>query len=119
MLLASAGCALASVVYAQFSHGVRSASMERMFLYPLLGGALAYAVLLPLWDAIARGGLARPGMLCLHSGIATLTAGAFLRGILQIAGSSSPYPPAFMAVGWVLYWVGIGLFVVSWGRGGG
>lgn len=86
-------CLLFDRVYALFGHGVSSAAMTFMFLYPLLMGALPFSV---LWIALPR--VKRPlrGSRLLYnaynSGVAALTASSLLTGILEIAGTSSPYP---------------------------
>ena len=76
--------------------------MSFLFLWPLLG-ALWYLLL--------------PGLLSLHpdrvtvnavnAGLATLTVGSLLRGIFEIAGTSSPYVPAFFCAGGVLCLAGV------------
>ncbi|MDR0897570.1 MAG: hypothetical protein LBN04_06910 [Oscillospiraceae bacterium] len=86
-------------VYARFGHGVRSAAMTTMGLYPLLGGALPFALLAYcLKDLAARQGF-RPFVNLWSAAVATLTASAFLRGVLEVAGTASPYPPYLLALG--------------------
>jgi hypothetical protein len=73
-----------------------------MFLYPLLGGALLFfllRLLFPRADAMNR---YQPVCSCYHCGIATLTVGGMLRGIFEIAGTSSPYSVVFTVCGWAL-----------------
>lgn len=93
-------------LYAVFGHGIRSDAMDYMFLYPLCGGAVML-----LLDVLLRRlcgcGLSRISRNLMHSGIAALTAGAMLRGILYIAGGSSPYAGVFPAVGWALAVAGV------------
>lgn len=99
--LAALALVLANALYAQFSHGVRSDAMAWAFLYPLLGGFLPFALLLMLYPAIAGIGTYR---LCVNlhgAGIATLAASAFLRGVMEIAGTTSPYPSALALIGWI------------------
>ena len=93
-LAASLFCVLFNAIYSRFSHGVSSASMTFMIAYPFAGGALIYLLL-----AATR--TEPPGRLAgnlYNSGIATLTAGSALKGICDIAGTSSPY----QAVYWIL-----------------
>lgn len=96
-LAASAFCALFAFVYAQFSHGVSSPFMTFLFVIPLLGGALP--------ALIARIAGIRPAPLRARQAgalaIACLTLGSCLRGVFDIAGTSSAllwaYPAAAAA----------------------
>jgi hypothetical protein len=78
-------------IYALFGHGVRSAAMTWMFLYPLLGGALFYFFIGIIIPGISHAAGYRLFYNVYNSGIAILTVGSFLKGILDIAGTSSPY----------------------------
>lgn len=98
-------------VYGIFGHGVSSADMTWMFLYPLLGGVLLFFVMLVLIPDVSEFVGYRTFLNSYNSGIATLTLGSFLKGILVIAGTSSPYIVFFYGVGWSF--VGIGL-VLLW-----
>lgn len=95
------------LVYQRFAHGVRSGAMTWMFLYPLAGGCGLYALL-----ALARpAGHAHPAYRLFanlyNAGIAALTAGSFLRGILEIAGAASVYAWCLPALGWALAALGL------------
>ena len=79
-------CILFSLVYEHFSHGVYSDYMLYMFLFPLIGGVLIFSMI----------GLVRflpiPKRLVINlynSGIATLTIGSCLNGVLEIYGTNS------------------------------
>lgn len=96
-VLCAGGCAAASAVYQTFGHGVTSRAMTWAFLVPLLGGA----VHLWAWD-IARGrsvspALARPWQNLLFAGLATVTAGLYYRGIVDIAGVDGGWEYWFLA----------------------
>ncbi len=114
-VLASLVFAMAAVaidrIYALFGHGVSSAFMTWVFLYPLLGGALVYLLI----AVSARLVIGAPGyrLFCniYNSGIATLAAGSLLRGILEIAGTGSPYTALFFAAGGLLTAGGLGLLL--------
>jgi hypothetical protein len=57
-----------------------------------------------------------PGRLLLNmynSGIAALTTGSLLRGIFDIAGTSSPYQPVFMVTGMLMVFVGVINYVAA------
>lgn len=81
--------------------------MTWMFLYPLVGGVLFYAVLAWRWPDGREAPGFRLFMNLYNAGIAALTVGSFLRGVLVIAGAESPYAWVLPALGWTL--AGLGL----------
>ena len=87
-LAAALFCALFGAVYEIFSHEVYSYPMIYAFAIPLAGGALPFL-------ALAAGLVRRwrfPGAVSrslYHAGIAALTVGSILRGILEIYGTTS------------------------------
>lgn len=103
-------CIFFDRVYALFGHGVFSANMSLMFLYPLLGGALPFFL---LWRFLPRSEAAggRVWFNCYSSGIAALTVGSLLRGVFDIAGTSSPYCAVFSVCGWTMVGAGATLFL--------
>lgn len=78
-------------IYAIFGHGVSSDAMTWMFLYPLIGGALFYLLIGLLLPEINRFAGYRIIYNIYNSGIAILTVGSLLKGIMEIAGTSSSY----------------------------
>jgi len=76
--LTSIICIAVTNIYALFGHGIRSGSMDLMFLYPLIGGIASFVFTTP-----------RISYNLYNSGIATLTSAAMLDGIMEIAGTSS------------------------------
>lgn len=100
-------------IYALFGHGVRSSSMSFMFLYPLLGGALLYFLLGAIIPGITSIRLYRLGYNLYNSGIATLTAGSFFKGILDIAGTASEYTGIFTLVGLVFTLTGLIILIAA------
>ena len=72
-----------SRIYEHFSFGETSAFMHYLFLIPLIGGALLAALQL-----IVKG-LSRITLNLWNSGVATLTAGALYRGIVNLSGRST------------------------------
>lgn len=86
-------------VYDIFSHGVDSKAMTWMFLYPLLGGALFYTLISLFFSYIIKYTGCRVFYNIYNSGIATLTFGSFLQGILEIAGTNSSYLKFFYIIG--------------------
>lgn len=92
-------------VYGIFGHGVESASMTWMFLYPLLGGALFYFIIQRLFPSITKFSGSRVFFNIHNSGIATLTIASLLKGIFEIAGTNSTYL--------VYYYITGGVFIVA------
>jgi hypothetical protein len=106
-------CVFFDRVYALFGHGVFSAHMTLMFLYPLLGGALPFFL---LWRFLPRSGGGSGGRVrfnCYNSGIAALTMGSLLRGVFDIAGTASGYCVVFSVCGWAVTGAGAALFLLE------
>jgi len=99
LILTAVAIAVANI-YAQFSHGVRSAAMTLMFLYPLLGGAVFYFTLGLIVPRISDRRNYRLYYNIYNSSIAVLTVGSLLKGILDIAGTASGYVLLFQVAGW-------------------
>ncbi|MPN50543.1 hypothetical protein SDC9_198170 [bioreactor metagenome] len=101
-------------IYAIFGHGVRSDYMSLMFLYPFLGGAAVYSLIgLAVRNRPAAGRMYRLGYNLYNSGIATLTAGSFYKGILEIAGTASDFESVFAVAGWALSAIGLAIIAAS------
>lgn len=98
-LILSVIAVIVDKVYGIFSHGVASKAMTWMFLYPLLGGALFYSAINLFFPNIIKFTGYRVFYNIYNSGIATLTFGSFLKGILEIAGTNSDYLVFFYIVG--------------------
>ncbi|MCI2058061.1 MAG: hypothetical protein LKJ80_02515 [Oscillibacter sp.] len=95
-LAVSGLCAVFALVYEFFSHGVYSAYMLGLPLFPLLLGAL------PALLGRRRGAL-RPAVRGLwRAGVAALGTGSCVAGILEIYGTTSPYVPVYWAAGLAL-----------------
>jgi hypothetical protein len=113
-LAVSAFCVIFNLIYSKYGHGVHSNYMTFMFAYPLMLGAFAYLLV----GAMPKARL--PGRFVINtynSGIATLTAGSMLRGIFDIAGTSSPYQLFFMIVGAMMVFIGAVCYVTGWLQG--
>lgn len=95
-LLISCFCALFGAVYETFSHEVYSFYMIYAFAFPLVGGAAPFAAL--SLSRTARYPSA-PARELYHAGIATLTAGSVVRGILDIYGTTSSLSRYYWIVG--------------------
>lgn len=108
-LLAALFCGLFSFVYERFSHGVYSNYMVYLFLFPLAGGMLPYGA---LW---LTGGRYYPGSLATglyNCGIATLTVGSCMQGVLEIYGTTSIYMPVYWITGCALTFGGLLAFLI-------
>ena len=85
--IAALGCIAFATVYAQFSHGVHSPFMTFMCMIPLVGGTLVALVLHVARHTVPPRASRQAWALC----IASLTVASCLRGVFDIAGTSSPY----------------------------
>ena len=99
--VATAGCIAFNFIYAQFAHGVASPFMTFMFAIPLAMGVLP-ALGLQLTKA-------RPVPVAARQfwglAVACLTVASCLHGVFDIAGTASPYLPAYVAAA--------GIFVIA------
>lgn len=107
-LCAALFCGLFSAVYEHFSHGVYSNYMVYLFAFPFFGGVLPYAIF----------GLA-PNIKCpssasariFNSGVAALTVGSCIKGVLDIYGTTSSYQPIYWVLGSSLMALGLVLYL--------
>ena len=102
-LLISVLCAGFGAVYELFSYGVYSFFMIYAFMFPLAGGGIPFAALALAEPKRRRDGTAE---MIWHWGIAALTVGSIIRGVLDIYGTTN----ALTAVYW---FAGGGLLVVA------
>lgn len=84
--LAAFGCAVFSLVYEFFGHGVLSVFMMFQFVFPLLLGTGVAALLLK-WDRQYPDGLT---LSLWRMGVVTLTLASCLTGVFEIYGAPSP-----------------------------
>ena len=96
-LLTAACCAVFGAVYELFSHGVCSYFMLCAFLFPLLLGAVPF-FLMRKRAKVFPGGSAE----LIHAGVAALTVGSILQGVLEIYGTANPLTAICWAAGGVL-----------------
>ena len=94
-------------IYSIFGHGVSSAYMTLMFLYPLLGGAIFFLLFGKLIPKIRGSQYYRVFYNLYNSGIALLTAGSFMKGSFKIAGTDSPFVKYYYGVGILFIIVGV------------
>ena len=95
---------LFGAVYEIYSHEVYSYYMLYAFAFPLIGGTLVFNILsflklLKYPNAIARD--------LYHSGIATLTVGSVVQGVLEIYGTTNALSDYYWSVGIVLIVIGV------------
>lgn len=109
-LVITAVCAVISAVYEYFSFGVYSVSMICLCLYPFFLGALPFAFLK------AHAKIPYPSLSSLNlwnAGVATLTAGSLVRGIVEIYGTTTPFLVFYDMAGIVFLAAGLGLWICS------
>ena len=101
-LTASVFCALFGAVYELFSHGVYSYWMIYAFAFPLLLGAI------PCYLLQRKGKTHHAGKAadCIHGGVAWLTVGSIVRGVLEIYGTTNSLVKAFWFTGAALLLIG-------------
>lgn len=107
---------IVSKIYGVFGHGVTSPFMTWMFLWPLLGGALVYYIIEKSRPSLVKTSYFRVFSNLYNAGIATLTAGSFLQGIIEIAGASSDYIPYIYLMGGTFIIAGCGMLMIQIGR---
>ncbi len=110
-MLLSLFCVLFGAVYENYSHGVYSGYMIYAFVFPLVGGTLPFAAM-SLYKGSRFPG--RLPMNLYNAGIAALTVGSLLEGVLEIYGTSNDllqiYWAAgfgFAALGFIFYFIGL------------
>ena len=95
--------ALFGAVYEQFSHGVYSNYMIYAFTVPLVLGAVPCALAL-----IRQRYPARAGLGLWNAGIAVLSVGSVMRGVLDIYGTTNALIAVYPITGCLF--LGLGLF---------
>lgn len=102
-LLAAVCCAAFGTIYECFSHGVYSCFMIGAFVFPLLLGAFPFRLL-------QKSGKPFPGRFSedlIYAGVAVLTVGSIVQGVLEIYGTTNPLV--------VIYWItGGALTLTGW-----
>ena len=109
-LLITVFCSVFGAVYELFSHEVYSFYMIYAFAIPLLGGVLPF-MLTVMFNASEF-----PDRLSLNlynSGIATLTTGSIVNGVLEIYGKDNPLVCAYVFLGVLFILAGIIVYMVK------
>lgn len=108
-LLVSIFCALFGMVYEHFSHGVYSGYMIYAFVFPLAGGAFPFLTMAQIGFTILPGKIA---LNLYNAGIATVTVGSIMEGVLAIYGTTNGLLSFYWYVGFILIAGGIGLYII-------
>lgn len=109
-LLISLFCILFGAVYEIYSHEVYSYYMIYAFCFPLVGGALVFSALSFLKltkypHAVSRN--------LYHSGIATLTVGSIVRGVLDIYGTTNVLSDYYWQLGILFSVIGVAIYIIE------
>ena len=110
-LLVSLFCILFGAVYELFSHEVYSYYMIYAFVFPLAGGSLPFCTLCLTRSSRYPCTVARE---LYHTGIATLTVGSIVQGILEIYGTSSSLIDLYWYIGPLFTLSGIAYCFIQW-----
>lgn len=95
------------MIYELFSHKVYSLYMIFAFVIPLLGGFVPSIIMYAL--KVKRCRAAADGLY--RSGIAALTVGSIIKGVLEIYGTTNALSRLYLYVGAALTILGIVLFL--------
>ncbi len=109
-LMISIFCALFGAIYEIYSHEVYSFYMIYAFAFPLVGGALPFSAMgifrIKKYPYSASRNV-------YHSGIATLTVGSIIQGVLEIYGTTNILVKYYWFSGVILVVVGILLYLIQ------
>ena len=112
-LAAALFCALFDAVYEAFGHGVYSYGMIYAFAFPLVMGVLP----LYLIDVLRAPYPSKTLRELWHAGIAALTVGSIVTGILEIYGTTNPLTIVYWILGAAFLAAGaVGYAVSCFGR---
>jgi hypothetical protein len=101
-------CIAINYIYSLFGHGVSSPYMSYAFVFSLILGVVGFFV-------IGRLDLEnRTSFSLYNAGIATLTVGSILRGILDIAGADTTYPIYYFIAGTAFVVIGGSMYFFQW-----
>ena len=99
-LIAAVFCALFGAVYELFSHEVYSYFMLYAFAFPLCGGTFPYLI----YGLSSKAAVPNPyDRLLGHAGIATLTIGSIVSGVLEIYGTANRLTGIYWIIGSALF----------------
>lgn len=87
-----------------FSHGVTSQALRWVWVIPMVGGAFLF-----IFKKILNTFQNRLAFNLFNTGLTSYIVGMILKGILEIAGTSSPYIGIYPMIGMII--LGISLFI--------
>ena len=108
-LYATLFCVLFGAVYEAFSHGVYSYGMIYAFVFPLVLGVLPL-LLIGMRRAPDPN---RFSQIVYHAGIAALTVGSIVTGVLEIYGTTNPLTLVYWILGGAMTAFGGAAYLVS------
>lgn len=103
-LLISIFCALFGAIYEIFSHEVYSFYMLYAFVFPLVCGTLTFMLMYQLPQIPYPNKFSQNSY---HSGIATLTVGSIIKGVLEIYGTTNYLTNWYFSIGIVFVFISI------------
>ena len=106
-------CAVFSIIYNIFAHGVHSPYMTWLFVWPLVLGVAVEIVAGIIRQKTDGGRVADIAECIYNSGVAALTVSSMLRGIMDIAGTGSVYQVWMLYAGTVMAAAGAVIFAVA------
>lgn len=106
-------CAVFSIIYNMFAHGVHSPYMTWLFVWPLVLGVAAKLVAGIIRQKRDAGRVADIAECIYNSGVAAITVSSMLRGIMDIAGTGSVYQTWMLYAGAVMAAAGAVIFAVA------
>lgn len=109
-LLISLFCVLFGAVYEIYSHEVYSYFMLYAFTFPLAGGTLPFSIFTLIKIKRYPNALSRN---LYHFGIATLTVGSIIRGVLDIYGTTNALSEWYWRVGAAFVIAGVLVHILS------
>jgi zinc transporter ZupT len=86
--------------------------MTWAFLYPFIGGVIFYLLLGLMFPEIKRFAGYRIMYNSYNSGIAVLTVGSILKGVMDIAGTSSSYLKLYTIIGYAFIVFGLVILIL-------
>ncbi|NTQ52879.1 hypothetical protein HQ884_00160 [Enterococcus faecium] len=91
-------------IYHHFSHVVTSQALRWVWVIPMVGGAFLF-----IFKKILNTFQNRLAFNLFNTGLTSYIVGMILKGILEIAGTSSPYIGIYPMIGMII--LGISLFI--------
>lgn len=103
-------CMAVPIIYGQFSHGVSSIHMTFLFVYPLFLGVCAALLCMVV---LQRKSVHFFATHFYHTGVVALMLSSTLKGIFEIAGTSSVYQSILTVLGILMILIGITCLFVN------